>query len=114
MLAEMYYNLKNWDKAISNYDAITKNANGLMKELAFLGLAYSQENKGDVKVALGNFIKMKELNSSVYKDVAMIGIARCYQKLGDKNNALAAYESIIIAYPDSDVARLASAAKADL
>ena len=57
---------------------------------------------------------MKELNASVYKDVAMMGIARCYQKLGDKNNALAAYESIIIAYPDSDIARLASAAKADL
>ena len=114
MLAEMYYNLKNWDKAILNYDSIVENSDGLMKELAFLGLAYSQENKGDIKAALGDFLKMKELNSSVYKDVAMMGIARCYQKLGDKNNALAAYESIIIAYPDSDTARLASAAKADL
>jgi len=114
MLAEMYYNIKNWDKAINNYDAITKSTDGLMKELAFLGLAYSQENKGETKKALDVFIKMKELNASVYKDVAMMGIARCYQKLGDKNNALAAYESIIIAYPDSDIARLASAAKADL
>ena len=114
MLAEMYYNNKNWEKAINNYESIIKDAEGLMKELAFLGLAYSQENKGDTKAALGSFTKMKELNSSVYKDIAMVGIARCYQKLGDKKNALAAYESVIIAYPDTDVARLASAAKADL
>ncbi|MCX6112267.1 MAG: tetratricopeptide repeat protein [Proteobacteria bacterium] len=114
MLAEIYYNNKNWDKAINNYEVVTKKAKGLIKELALLGFAYSEENKGDIKEALNSFIKMKELNSSVYKDVAMMGIARCYQKLGDKNNALAAYESVIIAYPDSDMARLASAAKTDL
>ena len=114
MLAEMYYNTKNWDKAISNYDAVIKKADGLVKGLSLLGTAYSKENKGDTKGALEAFTKLKGKDGSIYKAVAMLGVARCYQKLGDKNGALAAYESVIIAYPDTDFARLASAAKVEL
>ncbi|MEI6093179.1 MAG: tetratricopeptide repeat protein [bacterium] len=114
MLAEMYYNNKNWTKAISHYELLTNKAKGLIQELAYLGLAYSAENNGDVKKALDSFTKVKELNSPVYADVAMMGTARCYQKLGDKVKAGAMYESVIIAYPDTDVARLASVAKASL
>jgi tetratricopeptide (TPR) repeat protein len=114
MLAEIYYNTKNWDKAISNYDAVVKKGKGLVKELSLLGTAYSKENKNDVKGALEAFTKLKETDGSIYKAVAMLGVARCYQKLGDKNGALAAYESVIIAYPDTDFARLASAAKVEL
>ena len=114
MLAEMYYNNKDWAKAVNHYELVTKKAKGLIQELAFLGLAYSSENSGDIRKALDSFTKVKELNSPVYKDVAMMGIARCYQKLGDKVKAIATYESVIIAYPDTDVARLASVAKASL
>jgi len=95
MLAEIYYNNKNWDKAASNYGEVIAKAKGLMKELALLGSAYSKENKQDFKGALEDFNKLKGIEGAAYKAVAMIGAGRCYQKVGDKNNALATYESVI-------------------
>jgi len=114
MLAEIYYNMKSWDKAISNYEAVVKKGKGIVRELALLGDGYSKENKGDVKGALGSFTTLKDIQGAVYKAVAMLGVARCYHKLGDKNNAMAVYESVIIAYPETDFARLASASKSEL
>lgn len=114
MIAEMYYSKKDWDNALKNYDDVAGKASGVLKSLALMGSAYSKENKGDFKGALDSFTKLKDSDASVYKAVGMIGVGRCFQKLGDKNKALASYESVIIAYPDTDYARLASAAKADL
>jgi len=114
MVSEMYYEKGDWDNAVKNYNVVIKKGDGLIKELAMLGVAYSIENKGDVQGALANYLKLKDMNPSVYKAVAMLGIGRCYQKLGDKNKALSSYETIIISYPDTDYARLASAAKTGL
>ena len=116
MVAEMYYSKKDWDNALKYYDGLSGKAKGLLRSLALMGSAYSKENKGDVKGALDSFTKLKDADPAnpVYKAVGMIGVGRCYQKLGDKNKALASYESVIIAYPDTDYARLASASKADL
>jgi TolA-binding protein len=50
----------------------------------------------------------------VYKPVAMLGIARSYKKLGEKNKAIAEYESVILSYPETDYARMASVAKSTL
>jgi len=114
MLGELYYNKKEWDSAIKNYERVLDKSNGLVKELAILGLAYSKENKSDYKGALEAFNKIKDNKESSYSAVASLGAGRCYQNLGDKSNALATYEAIIIAYPDTDYARQASTAKASL
>jgi len=114
MLGELYYSKKEWDSAIRNYEKVLNEGNGLIKELATLGVAYSKENKADFKGALDSFNKIKDNKESSYSAVAALGAGRCYQKTGDKSKALAAYEAIIIAYPDTDYARQASTAKASL
>ena len=114
MLAELYYNNKNWDTAIKYYEKVSGNAKGLLNELSLLGLAYSKESKGDTQGALDAFNKVKDIKSSAYSPIAAMGTGRCFQKLGDKSKAIAAYEAIIIAYPDTDYAKQASTAKASL
>lgn len=114
MLGELYYNQKDWDSAMKNYEKVIDKGDGLIKELATLGLAYTKENKADFKGALDAFNIVRDIKTSSYSAVAAIGAGRCYQKLGDKSKALAAYEAIIIAYPDTDYARQASTAKASL
>ena len=114
LVAEAYYEKGEWDNAAKGYSFVIKKGKGLIKELATMGIAYSMENKGDVKGALENYLKLKDMDPSVYKAVAMLGVGRCYQKLGDKNKALSSYETVIISYPDTDYARLASSAKMEL
>lgn len=114
MLAEFYYDKGDWEKAVTYYDHVADNSNGLLEELSMLGSAYSLEKKGDFKGALNKFEELRELNSPVYKAVSMMGVGRCYQKLGDKTNALSAYESVIISFPDTDYAKMASVSKASL
>ncbi len=114
MLGELYYNQKDWDSAMKNYEKVVDKGNGLIKELATLGVAYTKENKADLKGALDAFNLVRDIKTSSYSAVAAIGAGRCYQKLGDKSRALAAYEAIIISYPDTDYARQASTAKASL
>lgn len=114
MLGELYYSKKDWDSAAKNYEKVSNKGEGLIKELAMLGLAYSKENKNDIKGALDTFKKLKDIRSSTYSAIAALGAGRCYQRLGDKANAIASYEAVIIAYPDTDYARQASTAKASL
>jgi len=114
MVGELYYNKKEWTSAVKYYEKAANKGSGLIKELAILGLAYSKENMSDVKGALEMFTKLKNTKASAYAAVAELGVGRCYQKLGDKSKALAAYEAMIIAYPDTDYARQASTAKATL
>lgn len=114
MLGELYYSKKEWDSAIKNYEKILDKGKGLIKELATLGLAYTKENKADFNGALEAFNKIKDNKTSSYSAVAALGAGRCYQKIGDKSKALATYEAIIIAYPDTDYARQSSTAKASL
>ncbi len=59
-----------------------------------LGASYARENSGDVQAALASFTKLKEKATPTYKPVAMLGIGRCFKKLGDKNQAMAEYESL--------------------
>lgn len=114
MLGELYYDKKEWDSAIKNYEKVLNKGKGLVKELATLSLAYAKENKADFNGALEAFNKIKDNKESSYAAVAALGVGRCYQKLGDKSKALATYEAIIIAYPDTDYARQSSTAKASL
>ncbi len=114
MLAELYYNKKDWDKALSYYSYVSGHISGLLQELSIMGEAYSLENKGDTKGALDKFQELRDATPSVYKAVSLLGIGRCYKKIGDKGKALSAYESVIVSYPDTDYARMASIEKVGL
>jgi tetratricopeptide (TPR) repeat protein len=114
ILAEIYYNTEDWTNAITNYDFVAKRAKGIFRDLSLLGSSYAKENKGDIQAALDTFTNLKEKASDVYKPVAMLGIARSYKKLGEKNKAIAEYESVILSYPETDYARMASVAKSTL
>ena len=114
MLAELYYGKGDWDKSITQYNYVAENTEGLLQELSVMGSAYSLENKGDTKNALKKFEALKDLTPSIYKAVSLLGIGRCNKKLGENSKALSAYESVIVSYPDTDYARMASIAKVGL
>lgn len=114
MLAELYYKKLDWNNSAKYYEQVVNEASGLLNDLSVMGLAYSLENKGSVKEALERFEYLKDHTPDVYKAVALLGIGRCYKKLGEKDKALAAYESVIVSYPDTDYARMASVLKAEI
>ena len=114
-IAEAYYKLEKYDDAVKSYDVVIAKNNKIYKTLAFMGKAYSQENKGDFTSAIDSFTQVTKVKEDVvYKAVAMLSIGRCYKKLGQKDKAMEAYDSVIIAYPDTDYARTASAGKSEL
>jgi len=114
MLAELYYETSQWDKAIDNYGYVLKNSKGLIKELSYMGIAYSFEAKGDIQGALDNFKHLSQIKVGAYKAISMLGVARCYKKLGDSIKAASAYEYVIKMYPDTDYAKMAAVSKVEL
>jgi TolA-binding protein len=110
-IAERYYAKKDWTNASESYNNAVSIDQGLLKQMALFGLASSKEMKGDVKSAISDFSKISSDELSVYRPLAMLGLARCYVKAGNKAKAQESYDNIIIAFPETDYARIASTAK---
>lgn len=110
-MADRYYSKKEWDNASEYYGKVVDKDNGLLKQLALLGFASSKEMKGDVNAALEKYLKLSSDEMSVYRPMAMLGLARCYAKSGNKAKAQESYDNVIIAFPETDYARIASTSK---
>jgi tetratricopeptide (TPR) repeat protein len=111
-IAEHYYAKKDWANASGLYSKALSTDNGLLlRQIALFGLASAKEMKGDVASAISDFAKISSDEISIYRPLAMLGLARCYAKAGNKSKAQESYDNIIIAFPESDYARIASTAK---
>lgn len=91
LLADFYYQNKQFDKAIGLYSEVTEKASGgeMSRDLAQLGLAYSYEGKKEYKKAI---IAYKTIIDSKTASLPLLpvylGLAQCYELDNDRKNAL--------------------------
>lgn len=98
----VYYELKNYDEAIRAYNDFLQRYSG--HPIAFLAkqsLGYAYEEKGLLEEA-GNQFNDNLLSNKVFL-LAQQGwdAGRCYDKLGQKENAILNYNKAVEAEPDS-------------
>lgn len=95
-LGNIYYETKQWDKAIEAYNAII---NGKWNKppynyIAIESIAYCYEGKGDYESALSWYKKLSETVPEKMRERAMLSIARCYKKQGKNELAEQIYNDI--------------------
>ncbi len=72
-----------------------------MRFLAYDGLAIALEGKGDQAGAIAQLEKLVALPSSVAEDIALLRLARLYEKSGDKDKARDSAQRIVNDFKDS-------------
>ena len=94
--------MKKFDEAIASYDKFAQDIppESHMALLAYDSLGYCYEEKKDYKRAIEYFEKTVTpppgLGESGY-----LNVARCYETIGEKENALKTYKKILVEYPNS-------------
>ncbi len=109
-IADCSYRLKDYDKAIDYYTQFVNRSkkDDYLRCFAFEGLGYCYEEKGDYEQALKNFEKsMEETYGSDLKVLGYLNMARNYEALNDRENALQYYKKIIDDQEDSLFSALA-------
>ncbi len=112
------YALGRYEEAIHDYESSMEAAPSRdseeMKALALQGLGYAWMAKGDLDKAITCFQGLKERGGTTFQRTAQWNIARCYERQGRKQEALAAYKEIEESFPDGYFAHLAKAKVAEL
>ena len=95
-IGDCYYHLREYDKAIDYYNQFLNNSGkgDYLRYFAFEGLGYCYEEKGNYEKALENFKQSMEEGDIDIKELAFMNIARCYEALNDKANALEFYQKL--------------------
>ena len=111
LLGQRYYEEGDYDAAIDTYEAFLKKASAKpeLKAMAREGLAYAHEAKEDFAQAV---ICYEELSKSSLTNVqgwAYLGMARCYEKLGEDQKATDAYRTLLADHPQHPKAEEARA-----
>ena len=100
--AQCAYWGQQYDKAISYYQEFLGRLKegDSFRELAWSGMAYSYQAKGDCDKALEYFQKIVDVNG-FEKAYAYYNMAQCYEKLKDKEKARQMEETLKKEFPDS-------------
>ncbi len=108
-LGDCSYRLKEYDKAIEYYlSFIDKTKRGYyLRYFAFEGLGYCFEEKGDFEKAIDYYNQSLKISDIALQDLVYLNIARCYEALNDKKNALAYYKKVGNGQDDSVFFKLA-------
>jgi tetratricopeptide (TPR) repeat protein len=102
-------------KAVPWYQRATQGApDRLGKALAWSSLGYAQEGAGQLKDALQSFEKSLGTGEKSVKGDVLLAIARTQEGLQDPAKARSTYDQIISQLPNTDYARQAESAKAEL
>ncbi|MBI5968320.1 MAG: tetratricopeptide repeat protein [Deltaproteobacteria bacterium] len=96
-----HYALKEYDQALASYSQCL---DGPFQPMAFNGMGYSYEAKGDFAKALDNYQKNAEEDGNPYQEEGLLGIARCYEALNQQQKALGAYQKSLSRNPKSRLA----------
>lgn len=88
-IGHSHYARKEYEQAIAAYSQVL---DGPFQGIAFDGLAYCYEAKGEYAKALENFQKNMEKNGDPLQEEGMLGAARCYEALNQKQKALEVYQ----------------------
>jgi tetratricopeptide (TPR) repeat protein len=111
LLGQRYYEEGDYDAAIDTYETFLKKPNRKpeLKAMAREGLAYAHEAKEDFAQAA---ICYEELSKSSLTNVqgwAWLGMARCYERLGEVQKATDAYRTLLADHPQHPKAEEARA-----
>ncbi len=104
-LANAFFNLQEYDKALKLYDDVSTNIS-LLEVSALSGMAACYEAKGNFSDAAKYFEKAGKKNSADPNAAEnLYHAARNYTKSGNKERAVELYKSVQKEYPASTVAR---------
>lgn len=97
-LGSYYYYLNDIDSSIASYQSFIKNSpeDTDLIPLAYTGLGYCYESKGDFKSALQNYEKAHKSKAGVnFESMNYRNIARIYEALNDRAKALEYYQKAL-------------------
>jgi len=100
LLADIFYKNKDYDEAQSIYKEILKTSQGLNKNMATIGLAYTNEAKGDFKNAITLLKSVIDSNNTAFPLFQVYwSLARCHANDKDISNALLILREMQIKFP---------------
>ena len=116
--ANAHYNLKEYDKAIEIYNRLLfkieredpslhgnineiKVSPGIIRDSAVYGIAYSYEQKGDLKKAVEFQTTLTSSKDTHLREMGLYALGRLYEKSNDKAKALETYQKVISDFPES-------------
>jgi len=96
-MGDCYYHLKDYDKAIDYYTHFidTSEKSDYLRCFAFEGLGYCYEEKGNYQKALDYYQKSLQETAGGIKELFYLNVARCYEALEDRTNALEFYKKAV-------------------
>ena len=100
-----------FDEAIKAYEAFLQKAGKerFYKLLATEGLGYAYEGKKEYEKAVEAYGRMLEMGEGLQVANAHLGRGRCYEKLGNKKEALESYRIFLQVAPKAMMANVVSA-----
>ncbi len=107
-LGNLYYQQKDYSKALNAYRSAL-NQGDLPQEFQSLvneSLAYTLEEKGDLKGAADAFNQILKGSDPLLKENAHLNLARVYVKLGQTKEAKSTYQDFLKSFPNSIYAPL--------
>jgi tetratricopeptide (TPR) repeat protein len=107
--ADMSYREHDYDKAVDLYQKALSafSRDDAIQKLIWNGLAHAYEAKKAYKLAAEHFKKITDSQDSFMKGDAYYNLARMMEALNHQEKALAAYNKVIAAHPDSVGFRIA-------
>jgi tetratricopeptide (TPR) repeat protein len=101
--ADMAYDAKDYDKAISLYKPLLADFNDepFLKNLVLNGLGYSYEAKKEYKAASGYFEMVATAQDYPVKDDALFNLGEMYAATGNIDQSKKAFKKILSDYPES-------------
>ncbi len=116
LLGQRYYGEGHYDAAIDTYEAFLKKANRKpeLKAMAREGLAYAHEAKEDFAQAAICYEELSKSSLTNAQGWACLGMARCYERLGEVQKATDAYRTLLADHPQHPKAEEARANSARL
>lgn len=104
-LGNNFYKVAMYDRALEEYNYVLSRAadkiDPLVRELALLSAGYSHEQMKDYSQAIKMFEAIADSGDSIFADEALISSARCYEQLGQPDNASKSYMRLVSEHPDS-------------
>jgi tetratricopeptide (TPR) repeat protein len=88
LLADVYYQYGNFDKAKSTYQEVRNSSQGLNHQMANVGLGYAHEAMGEFKKAIDLFKLAINTNDNFPLFQVYWSLARCHKNNKDISNAL--------------------------
>ncbi|MDO9558232.1 MAG: tetratricopeptide repeat protein [Syntrophales bacterium] len=97
-MGNIYFNINEIDKSINAYEQFIKESNGNndLVVLAYIGLGYCYESKGNLKEALNSLDNsIKYSAGSSYKGIIYRNMGRIYEEMNDSPKAIEYYEKAL-------------------